>query len=181
MTALLIRRLIIEHLLMNTIFLLLGGNLGDKGTTLQNAMKLISEQIGEVEKTSSVYETKAWGVKNQPDFYNQVVQLKTKLAPLAALMAIQSVEIQLGRTKRQKWHARIIDIDILYYGNQFIGTDVLRVPHSQMHNRNFALYPLNEIAPDFIHPILKKTTTQLLEECKDNLPVKKLELQVSNG
>lgn len=166
---------------MNTVYLLTGGNLGDKATTLQKAIKLIAEQVGKIEKISSIYETKAWGVKNQPDFYNQVIQLETKLAPLAVLMAIQSIEIQLGRTERQKWHSRIIDIDILYYGDQFIGTDVLRVPHSQMHNRNFTLHPLNEIAPDFVHPVLKKTTKQLLEECKDDLPVKKLAVRAVGG
>ena len=123
-------------------------------------------------KKSSVYQTAAWGKPDQYDFLNQAVQVKTSLSPTQVLEIILSIESDLGRQRNEKWDARTIDIDILYFGNQIINSSNLLVPHASLHLRKFALIPLVELAPDFIHPIFKKSNRVLLEECSDNLPVK---------
>ena len=160
---------------MEDIFLLLGGNLGDRKKYLQEAVGLISEQIGKVELCSSYYETEAWGKSDQPHFLNQVVRLKSSASSMKLLESIWSIEISLGRTREEKWGARTIDIDILFYGSQVINLPDLIIPHKLLHERRFALMPLCEIAPDLVHPVLKKTVKQLLLELTDDLSVMKLE------
>ncbi len=161
------------------VFLLLGGNLGDRKQTILEAKKYISLQIGKIELESSLYQTAAWGVENQPAFLNQVIQISTLLSAQEILAQIEEIEKKLGRKRYQKWYARTIDIDILYYENQILEEDEnnetqkknLKVPHPFLHERRFTLVPLVEIAPNFIHPVLKKTNSELLESCLDKLPV----------
>ncbi|WP_375560684.1 2-amino-4-hydroxy-6-hydroxymethyldihydropteridine diphosphokinase [Bernardetia sp. OM2101] len=165
-----------------TVFLLLGGNLGDRENTILEAKKSISLQIGSIEKESSLYQTAAWGVENQPSFLNQVIEVSSFLSAQEILIQIEDIEKKLGRKRYQKWYARTIDVDILYYENEILEeeentenrTNNLKVPHPFLHERRFTLVPLVEIAPNFVHPVLQKTNEQLLEVCLDKLPVEQL-------
>ena len=152
-------------------FLLLGSNLGERKINLANAINLIEENIAPVINRSSIYITKAWGKTDQPDFYNQAIQIETDLEPLALLKEIKAIEKELGRVSNEKWGARIIDIDILFYGTQVFESDSLTIPHPFLHERMFTLKPLEEIAPDFVHPKLNKRIAELIAECKDSLEV----------
>lgn len=156
---------------MKGVYLLLGSNLGDSQAILSMAVKHIENRIGAIIKTSSLYRTKAWGIENQPDFLNQVLEVDTLLDPESLLQCISDIERLLGRIRYQKWHSRIIDIDILYYGNEMIDLPQLIIPHPENQNRNFVLAPMAEIAPDFIHPKLGISQKQLLENSKDVLKV----------
>ena len=155
------------------IFLLLGSNLGNREEILSNVQQEISLSVGDVVNKSSIYETLAWGIEDQPSFLNQVLLVKTKLLPQDLLKVINKVERDLGRVRHQKWGERLIDIDILYYENEIINTKNLIIPHPEIANRRFTLVPLVEIAPDFIHPSIVKTQKELLSECPDRLEVKK--------
>lgn len=148
-------------------FLLLGANLGDRVATLSRAVQRISEIVGVVVQQSHIYETAPWGVLEQPAFLNQVLAVDTQLEPDAVLTQTQRIERELGRVRLEKWGARMIDIDILYYDQRIVKTNQLTIPHPYLHQRRFTLMPLAEISPDFRHPVLGKTTTELLTECPD--------------
>ena len=151
----------------HNVFLLLGSNLGDSLNNLMIASDKIADLIGTVNKKSSVYKTAPWGVTNQPDFLNQVINIETTLDPETLLDRILLIEEQLGRIRVNKWDARLIDIDILFFDQEIIDSTRLTIPHPRISQRRFVLEPLNEIAPELIHPILKKKIHQLLEECAD--------------
>ncbi len=159
---------------MSTIFLGLGSNKGDRSENLKNAIDAISEAIGEIEKASSVFKTAAWGVKEQDDFYNQVISLHTSLDPVQLLQKCQKIESDLGRTKAEKWGPRIIDIDILFFNAEIINNTFLSIPHPFLHKRNFVLFPLAQIAANFVHPGFNKNITELLEESQDELKVEEV-------
>jgi 2-amino-4-hydroxy-6-hydroxymethyldihydropteridine diphosphokinase len=154
------------------VFILTGSNLGDRAKQLQTAATLLSQQLGNPVKQSATYETAAWGNENQPSFLNQVLQFETSLSGSELLNIILTTEQQMGRVRTQKWAERSIDIDILLAGNKIINEPDLQVPHPFLHKRRFTLVPLNEIAPDMIHPLLKKSINNLLLECTDDLEVK---------
>ena len=158
---------------MIDVFLLLGSNLGNRQGFLQMAIQHIETDIAPVVKKSSVYETQSWGKTDTPDYLNQVIVLKTVLNPQIILQKILNIEIELGRKREEKWGSRTIDIDILFYGDDIIAEPGLNIPHPELHKRRFTLAPLDEIAPDFIHPVFKKSIFQLKSELKDNLIVKK--------
>lgn len=153
-------------------YLLLGSNLGDRKLILKNAAVVISQKIGVIESYSSIYETLAWGIEDQPAFLNQVIKVETSLHPQKLLTTINGIEKELGRVRHQKWGERLIDIDILYYNEDIIETENLVIPHPEIINRRFTLIPLAEIAPNYIHPIIKKNQSALLEICPDKLEVK---------
>lgn len=140
---------------------------------LQRAKEQITFEIGLIVKESSIYETEAWGKKDQPSFLNQVVIVKTPSNAPEIMETILQIEQDMGRRRMSKYDPRIIDIDILFYNNDQILTDRLIVPHPEIQNRKFVLIPLNEIAPDYIHPVFNKTIRQLLKECTDPLQVNK--------
>lgn len=156
------------------VFVLLGTNEGDRLANLNTAKDEIKKTIGLIVKESAVYQTAAWGKTDQPDFYNQVLMLQTTMSPEAILLHLQQIEKKLGRVKKEKWGARIIDIDILYFGKTVLNTPDLLIPHPAIALRRFTLMPLVEIAPHFVHPVLKRTNLMLLEECEDALAVKKI-------
>jgi 2-amino-4-hydroxy-6-hydroxymethyldihydropteridine diphosphokinase len=156
---------------MNGIYLLLGSNLGNSFETLGRASKQIEKNIGAIVRASGIYKTKAWGIVNQPDFLNRVIEINSELSPTEMLKQINIIESNLGRVRYKKWHERIIDIDILYFGNEIINTADLQVPHPENQNRKFVMVPMAELAPNFIHPILGKSQKYLLENCKDPLGV----------
>lgn len=159
---------------MNTVFLLTGGNLGNRFFNLKQAKKLLQKTCGSIVKESSIYKTAAWGFTEQPDFYNQALQLQTNFLPEPLMQALLSVEKNMGRERAIKMGPRIIDIDILLMDDCVINTAIVKIPHPLLHERRFALTPLAEIAPDIIHPVFNKSIKQLLAECKDNLPVYKI-------
>lgn len=142
----------------SAVLLLLGANLGERAATLKQAIQLISQQISPVLAQSALYQTAPWGVIEQPAFLNQVIQIETHLLPKTILRRILKIEKQLGRERRLRWGARVIDIDMLYYDDLVLDKPELQLPHPRLHERRFTLVPLAEIAPDFIHPILKKQT-----------------------
>ncbi|MGQ0827471.1 MAG: 2-amino-4-hydroxy-6-hydroxymethyldihydropteridine diphosphokinase [Bacteroidota bacterium] len=164
---------------MNTVYLLLGSNLGDKLHVLQQAAQLIEKQIGSINKVSGIYITAAWGNTSQPDFINQAIRVHTSLSADEVLQQILEIEKTLGRVRdHQKWKERIIDIDILFYNNCIIDTSHLTVPHPYLQDRKFVLIPLLEIAPDLIHPIYNKSVRILLNECTDTLEVKSIKKSI---
>lgn len=156
------------------VYLLLGTNLGDRAANLEIAISNLRDNIGKINKLSRIYETAAWGKTNQPAFYNQVVSLTTNFPPQILLKRLLAIEAKMGRQRLEKWGERLIDIDILFIGKQIIDSIELQVPHPEIHNRRFTLEPLVEIAPDFLHPILKQTVTEILNNCSDQLDVQPL-------
>jgi len=159
---------------MNTAFLLTGGNLGDRLQHLQNASDAIQRYGGIIQQRSSVYQTAAWGFRDQPDFYNQVLQIQTKLNADELMKVLLEIEKISGRKRDMKLGPRIIDIDILLMNDLVYQSDTVIIPHPHLAERRFALTPLQEIAGEKIHPVLHKTINELLIECKDELPVYKI-------
>ncbi len=166
---------------MKRVFLLLGSNIGNKKEVIITAIRQINSKAGYVVQTSALYETAPWGIEDQDLFLNAVVEIETELSASALLTTILGIEQQLGRTRLvPKNGPRIIDIDILLYADEVINADDLTVPHPAMAQRRFTLVPMVEIAKDYIHPVLHKTISELLEECPDTLaayPVDTLQWQ----
>ena len=162
---------------MNKVFLITGGNIGNRKKNLKTAATLIEKQIGKIIKSSKIYETDAWGITDQPSFYNQVHIVESKLPAQEIINSILKIEEKMGRIRTIKNAARIIDIDILFFNDEIINEPDLIIPHTEISNRRFVLMPLNELAPDMIHPVLKKSIQELLSTCKDELnavPLKSL-------
>lgn len=155
------------------IYLLLGTNMGDRLLHLQQAGSKIAD-FATINRVSAVYKTAAWGKTDQPDFFNQVLEISTPLDPWALMEKLLEVEKTLGRERIEKWGPRIIDIDILLFAQRKIESDNLTIPHPQLPNRRFALEPLYEISPAFIHPVTGMTIAELLNQCADSLTVEKL-------
>jgi 2-amino-4-hydroxy-6-hydroxymethyldihydropteridine diphosphokinase len=160
--------------IMRTAYLLIGGNLGDRKENLSKAVSLINERCGSLTRSSSIYETEAWGYTDQPSFLNQALEISTSLNARQLLRKILKIEEEMGRVRKEKLGPRIIDIDILLFENEIHDLRFLKVPHPEMQNRRFVLVPLAEINSNLQHPVLKKTIAELLEECPDNLEVIKV-------
>ena len=156
---------------MNKSYLSLGSNEGNRSLWIAKAIELISIRCGSVLKQSAVYKTAAWGITTQPDFLNTVVCIETNKTATELLDSILGIETTLGRHRTVKWGPRIIDIDILFFNDDIIDSTELVVPHPFIQDRRFTLMPLAEIAPDYTHPKLNKTITELLATCPDKLEV----------
>jgi deoxyguanosine kinase len=155
--------------IQKTVFLSLGSNLGNRMKNLVYACKELMA-TGDNFSFSSVYETEAWGFKTDQQFLNLVIRFETVLEPEELLQTIQAIEIKLGRTRNilnTGYDSRIIDIDILFFGDKIINTQDLVVPHPKLQYRKFVLLPLCEIAANNLHPVMRKTFIQLLSECTD--------------
>lgn len=153
---------------MKKVFLGLGSNLGDRAENLHEAKIRIGESIGKIVSESSVYETEPWGFESKDEFLNMVLCIETDLSPSGLLGRILMIESQLGRVRYETRNAsRNIDVDILMYNDEIIDGTSLQIPHPRMHDRRFVMAPLSEIAPDIIHPVLKKSMKDLLESCPD--------------
>ncbi len=160
---------------MAKLFLLLGGNLGDKAQIFSTARRRLEEELGAIIERSSVYETEPWGFDCEDLFWNQVVVIETKLTPVEVLKFTKSIELELGRIRKAaRYTSRLIDIDLLFYDDLVFHEPDLELPHPRMIDRRFVLEPLAEVAADFIHPVFKQSIVGLLEECSDQLAVKRL-------
>jgi 2-amino-4-hydroxy-6-hydroxymethyldihydropteridine diphosphokinase len=155
-------------------YFILGSNLGDPEGSLQTALEKIKIEVGKVVRTSSVYITEPWGIKDQPPFYNQVVEVETELSAYDTLRKLLEIENSMGRIRGKKWAERIIDIDILYFDDEIINTDSLCIPHPGIPDRRFVLVPLCELVPEEVHPILQETNADLLGSTPDTLEVHKI-------
>ena len=161
---------------MEKVYLCLGGNVGDTQQYLNQAISLISSRIGRVAAQSAVYQSEPWGFNAEQMFLNQAVMAETELKPEVVLESCLQFESELGRTRSGNgYEPRTIDIDIIFFGNQIIDTPDLKVPHPLMHQRNFVLQPLCEIAPNLVHPVFGKTMHQLLAECDDKSAVEPID------
>jgi len=159
---------------MEKIFLGIGTNIGDREANLKQALIKIEENIGPVVSSSSVYETEPWGFMSENNFLNLVVEVETDLNPSGLLGRVMMIESILGRVREGKgYKPRLIDIDILFYGQRIIRRKVLTVPHPKLHERKFVLVPLCEVDGDLVHPVFRKNIRSLLEECPDRGRVEK--------
>lgn len=158
------------------VTVILGSNSGNKAGYIKQATALLDRQAGKLVAFSSLYETAPWGFESDEPFLNRVAQFESKLSPEDFLQQALSIEKSLGRTRPtdSRYASRTIDIDLLFCDSQILCTPALILPHPRIAERRFALVPLNEIMPDFIHPLFHKTLSQLLSECTDPLAVKKI-------
>jgi 2-amino-4-hydroxy-6-hydroxymethyldihydropteridine diphosphokinase len=149
---------------VSTAYLGLGSNLGRKKYNVSRSILLMKKAGIRILRQSRFYKTKPVGFMEQPDFINAAVKIRTVFAPKRLLKILQDIEKAMGRVKARRWGPRIIDIDILLYGDKTVKTNGLVIPHPRMHERTFVLKPLAEIAPGLKHPVLKTTIKLLLKE-----------------
>jgi len=145
------------------IFIGLGSNLGNRLDYIQQALKALPPEI-KVLRSSQIYETPAWGYTDQPPFLNQVVEAQTELDPEALLAKLKSIEEQLGRVANFRYGPRCIDLDILFFDDLIYQSVTLNIPHPSLPQRAFVLVPLNEIAPNLLHPGLNQKISELVKK-----------------
>lgn len=149
---------------MAIVYIGIGSNIGERQTNCMKAIEALKNKGITVKKISSMHETEPWGLKKQPKFINMAVETETSMSPEELLSALKGIEEDMGREETVKWGPRIIDLDILFYDDIVIDMKHLRIPHPLLHERDFVLNPLAEIAPDKLHPTLNKTVNQLKEK-----------------
>ncbi len=159
---------------MNNVFLIIGSNLGNKAENLKQSIRLIEQSAGIVKKFSAVYETEPWGVEQQPAYYNQVLEIITEYNAEELMTRLLNIEKVMGRIRINKYDARNIDIDILFFNDEIYNSETIIIPHPSLHLRRFVLVPLAEIAPEFVHPVFNKNIFRLLDECEDSGLIKKI-------
>lgn len=146
---------------MPVVYLSLGTNLGDRLANLRKAQHTLAPGV-RILSESRVYETPAWGYEDQPPFLNMAIKAETDLEPHPLLTRLKDLERELGRTPTFRWGPRLIDVDILFYDDRILELPDLIIPHPRLQERAFVLVPLRDIAPDFVHPVLRKTISELL-------------------
>lgn len=153
---------------MSIVYIGLGSNIGNREENCKLAIRLLKENGIRVKKQSGMFETEPWGVKNQPMFINMAIEIETGKKPDELLGILKNIEKQMGRTETLKWGQRVIDLDILLYSDLIIETPQLEIPHPFMHEREFVLKPLAEIAPHKKHPVSGKTIKEMFDCLKQN-------------
>ena len=156
---------------MEKCYVLFGSNMGDKATLFEQAYTFINKRCGRVVQVSSAYESEPWGFEAEEWFLNRVIVVETVLDPESLLTKLLEIEKELGRVRHPEcsgYCSRTVDLDILYYGERIINTATLTMPHPRLHLRRFALVPLCEVAPDWMHPVFHKTQNALLKQCADD-------------
>lgn len=155
------------------VFLCLGSNVGNRAAFIKKSIDIVKKHKNiKFLRSSLIYETEPWGIKDQGNFLNCAVEIETGLTPSELLKFIKETEEKVGRKKRERWLEREIDIDILFYGDMIYDLEGLKIPHGEIQNRKFVLKPMSEIAPDFRHPVLLKSIKELLSETRDKSEVK---------
>ena len=145
--------------------------MGNRRQNLIDALIHVENYAGKVVKQSSVYDTAPWGKPNQQSFFNQAVLIDTLLEPELLMHELQSIERLMGRKRLEdeQFAPRLIDIDIIFYNNISLAIELLTIPHPRLHERNFALKPMLELAPEYIHPVIGKNIETLAKNCTDQL------------
>ena len=164
--------------MMERCFILFGSNMGDKNKIYAQACLSINNRCGRIVAQSSAYESEPWGFEAKECFLNRLIVVETELEPEAMLHQLLDIEAELGRVRHPEaggYTSRTADLDILYYGSRIVLTDSLTIPHPRLHQRRFALLPLCEVAPEFVHPAFNLTQTELLKRCFDFSEVRKIE------
>jgi len=163
---------------MHKVFLGIGGNIGDKRENFKKVHQLINERLGHIVDSSSVYETPPWGFHSEDPFWNQVLIIETKLEAEEILWRINEIDEVFGRERdKEGYSSRKMDVDILYFNDEYYETPSLIIPHPKIPERKFVLVPLTEIAPDYKHPLRRLTNLQMLENCRDKSLIKKINLE----
>lgn len=155
---------------LESVFILIGSNLGERKRLVNQACKMMEERCGVLISKSKMYESEPWGFEAEHWFLNQVVRIDTVLSPDELMKTLLSIEKELGRDRsvpHEGYVSRSIDLDILYYGEEIVDTEMVTAPHPRLQERRFALVPLCDVVPCLVHPLLRKTNRQLLEECQD--------------
>lgn len=149
---------------MATVYIGIGSNIGNREENCEMAAKFLQENGISINKISKMIETEPWGVKDQQKFVNMVVEAQMDLGPEELLAALKKIELDMGRLPSAIWGPRLVDLDILFYDDLVMKTDDLEIPHPYIKERDFVLKSLAEIAPEKMHPVLKKSVKELLEE-----------------
>lgn len=163
---------------MERCLILFGSNMGDKNKIYTQACLLINNRCGRIVAQSSAYESEPWGFEAKEWFLNRLIVVETELEPEAMMRQLLDIEAELGRVRHPEaggYTSRTADLDILYYGSRIVLTDSLTIPHPRLHQRRFALLPLCEVVPEFVHPAFNMTQTELLKRCFDFSEVRKIE------
>ena len=163
---------------METCHILFGSNMGDKNEIFAQACLFINNRCGRIVAVSSAYESEPWGFEAEEWFMNRLITVETELEPEEIMQQLLGIEAELGRVRHPEtdgYTSRTADLDILYYGSRIVVTGSLVVPHPRLHQRRFALLPLCEMVPQFVHPAFKLTQTELLERCPDTSEVRKID------
>ncbi len=160
---------------MHKVFLGIGGNIGNKQGNFEKVSVLIQKELGKIVQLSSIYEAPPWGFHAEEAFWNQVIVIETKLEAIELLWRIHKIEEEFDRKRgKERYSSRQMDVDILYFDDEYMETKNLIIPHPKIHERKFVLVPLCEIAPDFKHPLRRLTSIQMLEHCHDDSIIKKI-------
>ena len=153
-----------------SVLLLLGSNLGNRELLVNQACSMIEERCGKIVAKSRLYESEPWGFDAEQWFLNQVIRIDTSLSPDELMKTLLAIECEMGRDRtvpHDGYVSRPMDLDILYFGDDIVDTELVTAPHPRLHLRRFTLLPLCDVAPDMVHPRLKMTNRQLLEACRD--------------
>ena len=146
---------------MSIVYIGIGSNLGDREGNCKQALRLLQANGILIKKQSQMYETEPWGVKDQPKFLNMAVEVETDKKPEELLRVLKEIEKEIGRKETVKWGPRVIDLDIIFYDDLILKTETLEIPHPLLHERDFVLKPLCEIAPDKKYPVTGKTVKEM--------------------
>lgn len=152
---------------MSVAYICIGSNLGNRRENCLRAIEILQRRGIIVKKQSSMYDTEPWGAENQPRFINMAIEIETVLKPRELLKTIKDIESEVGRKGSFRWGPRVVDLDILLFDSIILKEEDLEIPHPLMHERDFVLRPLCEIAPDRVHPLLKVRISDLIKSLED--------------